>query len=353
MAQPSGFETDLRARRTRRGWSQDDVARRSGLSRAGVSAIETGRLIPSAAAALALAEAFGCRVEDLFRIRRRGSEAPSWAWAPRSLPSRFWAAETGGRVRLYPVEAIPLGMVPHDGVAGTGDVVEAAGFDASRTLVVAGCDPAVGLLATEMARTAGIRLLAFPRTSRAALELLGRGLVHAAGVHLSRSDDPGGNAVVVRADLGAGYSLLRIACWEEGVALAPGWKLSSVGAAIRSDLRWIGREEGSGARQCLDELLAGRRQPRRVALDHRGVATALRGGWADAGVCLRLVSDEAGLGFLGVRREAYDLCFPTAWQHDPRIEALVQAVRAPAYRRSLGELPGYDNSAGGALEPVE
>ena len=122
----------------------------------------------------------------------------------------------------------------------------------------------------------------------------------------------------------------------------------------RSDreLRWIGREDGSGARQCLDEILAGRQRPEHLAADHRGVAEAVRGGWADAGVCLRLVSEEAGLDFLGVRQEAYDLCFPTRWEDDPRLRALVQAIRSPSYRRSLGELPGYDSTSAGALHRV-
>jgi molybdate-binding protein len=182
--------------------------------------------------------------------------------------------------------------------------------------------------------------------------MLGQGLVHAAGVHLSRSDEPGGNAGVVRAALGTGYSLLRVAHWEEGITLAPGLGLATVGAAVGSDLRWVGREDGSGARQCLDELLDGRRRPRRLASDHRGVVEAVRGGWADAGVCLRLVSEEAGLDFLGVRQEAYDLCFPTRWDDDPRLKALVQAVRSPAYRRSLADLPGYDSNAAGGLQRV-
>jgi hypothetical protein len=37
---------------------------------------------------------------------------------------------------------------------------------------------------------------------------------------------------------------------------------------------------------------------------------------------------------------------------DPRLRALVAAVRSPAYRRLLGELPGYDSAATGALRPV-
>ena len=94
-------------------------------------------------------------------------------------------------------------------------------------------------------------------------------------------------------------------------------------------------------------------RPGALAADHRGVAEAVRSGWADAGVCLRLVSEEAGLDFLGVRQEAYDLCFPTRWEGDPRLQALVQAVRSPAYRRSLGELPGYDSTAAGGVAPSE
>jgi molybdate-binding protein len=89
-----------------------------------------------------------------------------------------------------------------------------------------------------------------------------------------------------------------------------------------------------------------------MASDHRGVAEAVRSGWADAGVCLRLVSEEAGLDFLGVREAAYDLCFPARWEEDPRIQALLEAVRSPAYRQALGELPGYDSAETGDLQHV-
>jgi molybdate-binding protein len=215
------------------------------------------------------------------------------------------------------------------------------------------CDPAVALLAADLARISGVRLIALQRPSRMSLELLGRGLVHVAGVHLSRADQSGGNARVVRTELGAGYSLLRVARWEEGIAFAPGRGLPSVQAAMRSSLRWIGREDGSGAKQCLDELLGGRRAvPRRIASGHRGVAEAIRSGWADAGICLRLVGEEAGLDFLGVREEAYDLCIPARWEEDPRFQALVDVVRSRSYRRAIGDLPGYDSRETGGSESV-
>jgi molybdate-binding protein/transcriptional regulator with XRE-family HTH domain len=353
MANLPPVENHIRSRRTRRGWSQEELARRSGLSRAGISAIERGRIIPSAAAALTLAAALECRVEDLFTLRRPEPQEPRWAWAPAREPCRYWTAEVDGVERHYPTAATPMVMVPHDGIYRDGSWQGHERWDPRRTLVMACCDPAVGLLAAELARTADVRLIALHYPSRMALTLLGRGLVHAAGVHLTRAGQPGGNARVVRSELGAGYKLLRIARWEEGITFAPGRRLPSVRAAAQSDLCWIGREDGSGARQCLDEVLVGRRVvPRFMASDHRGVAEAVRSGCADAGVCLRLVSEEAGLDFLGVREEAYDLCFPARWEKDPRIRALLEVVRSPAYRKALGELPGYDSAETGELQHV-
>ena len=327
------LENRVREHREKRGWSQDELAQRAALSRAGVSAIETGRLVPSASAALSLASALGCRVEDLFRLDRPADAPPvaSWAWPPRREPCRYWKAEVGGRLWLYPAEATPSGVLPHDGIARDGTFSEPGDLEPSSTLVVATCDPAVSLLADELRRS-GVRLLPLPRSSRAALSLLGDGLVHAAGLHLAPADaSSDGNVAAVRERLGPGYRLLRVARWEEGLCVAPALGLSSVRSALAAGLRWVGREEGSGARQCLDELLGDRRPPRRIAADHRGVADAVRHGWADLGVCLRLPAEESGLDFLDVRRESYDLCFPSAFESDPRIGALIAAVRSPAY----------------------
>jgi len=76
----------------------------------------------------------------------------------------------------------------------------------------------------------------------------------------------------------------------------------------------------------------------------------VRCGWADVGVCLRLTSDEAGLDFVAVREEQYDLCYPTALEADLRIRALVAVVRSRTLRRLLSELPGYRTSEIGELQ---
>jgi molybdate-binding protein/DNA-binding XRE family transcriptional regulator len=334
--------------RIARGWSQADLAHRAGISRAAVSAIEIDRLVPSVAAALALATALGCTVEDLFGRTSSQPDEPVWAWPPINPAGRYWQAEVSGRVLRFPAEATPAGVIPHDGMGGD----EPEGPDPRTTLVLAGCDPAAGLLAAEYARLTGFRLLVLPRPSGEALTLVGRGLVHAAGVHFATSDEPDANQTAVRDRLGPGHRLLRVARWEEGLAVGPGVRASSVRGAVRSRLRWVGREPGSAARRCLDELRGDRPAPRHLARDHRGVAEAVRTGWADVGVCHRLTAEEAGLGFLGVRVEAFDLCYPAAVAADPRIDALVRVVRSAGYRKLLGELPGYDVAPAGGVEAV-
>jgi molybdate-binding protein/DNA-binding XRE family transcriptional regulator len=350
MSKPTAFHTELKAHRLRAGWSQEELARISGLSRAGVSAVETGRLIPSAAAALALAGALGCRVEDLFRLGAPFEAPAEWAWRSVVAASRYWRVDVGGVVRLYPAEPTIAGLVAHDGVANEPASADSGARDPRTTLVLAGCDPAAGFLAEELSREAVIRLLALPRSSRAALGLLAKDLVHAAGVHLAH--DGRTNEAAARAIVTEPFHLLHIAQWEEGIAFAPSLRLASSRAAAGGRLRWVGREPGSAARQCLDELLEGRRAPRRIASDHRGVAEAIRQGWANAGVCIRLVGEEAGLGFLSLRRERYDLCILDRRIGDPRIQALIRAVRSPTFRSALGALPGYDCRETGEIQHV-
>lgn len=341
----------VRRFREERGWSQQDLAERAGLSRTGISGIEAGRLIPSTAAALALAAIFGCRVEDLFVLT--GNEAAQWAWPPPGKTCRYWRAIIGARHWLYPVEVSPLGTVPHDGVWRDGKCNDHEFADPVRTLVVACCDPAVAVLAAEYARQTPFRMLVLPRSSRAALELLAAGLVHAAGVHLADADSKAGNRDAVAQTVQNPFQLLRIADWDEGLALAPGLATTAIETLIESKLQWIGREPGSGARRVLDEITQNRISLSHLARDHRGVAQAIRHGFAQAGVSLRLVCEEEGVDFLSVCSEAYDFCILQSSVDDPRIRGLVDVIQSTVYRNLIGELPGYDNRRTGEMESAD
>lgn len=65
---PRRLANRLRVARAERGWSQDDLARRAGVTRQTVSSIETGQYGPSALLAFVLAEQLGRRVDELFHL---------------------------------------------------------------------------------------------------------------------------------------------------------------------------------------------------------------------------------------------------------------------------------------------
>ena len=56
----------VRTLRAVRGWSQQDLADRLGMSRQAVTALETGKSEPSLSTALHLSWLFGCAVEEVF-----------------------------------------------------------------------------------------------------------------------------------------------------------------------------------------------------------------------------------------------------------------------------------------------
>lgn len=332
------------------GLSQAELAVRAGVSRAAISSMEIGAASPSVHAALAVARALGCRVEDLFgHAKEPVSSEPQWAWQPRGQVARFWEAEVGDRRWMFPIESPTLHSAAHDGVWRDGAVHLRTGL-AKQSLVLACCDPAAGLLAAEYARVSGFRLIVLLRGGAAALGLLKRGVVHVAGLHRATEEHPDLNIETVRTKLGKGYRLLRAAAWQAGMAVKTTERTRSVQTLLRKRLRWALREPGSSARECLDNLSGSRQLPGRVVEGHTAVAQVVRSGWADAGVCVKLTAEEAGLNFIPVRTELLDFCFPSALARDPRVSALVRLLRSRTHRQLISELPGYDARETGAVE---
>ena len=347
--------TRLAQVRQTRGWTQAVLAVRAGVSRTEVSAIETGRLMPSVAVALKLAAAVGESVEGLFGSAPTGPPV-EWAWPRVGDDPRVWHASLGRRLLAYPVEATAAGVIPHDGGAD-GRIIP--GLDGAaapeRTLVLAGCDPLVGLLVRELAATHGIRVLPLLRSSGHALELLRRGLVHVAGLHFTDAAGQSSNAEVVRETLGPGYRLIHQLRWDAGIAVLPQRRERTVRALLRADVRWVNREEGSAARTMFDVLLASRRRPpgyERIVRDHRAVAATVASGWAEAGICIRPVAVETRLGFVRLQQEAYELCVAAHHLDDPRLQALLAAVRSSSYRQWLADVPGCSSRETGDLKTV-
>jgi putative transcriptional regulator len=68
------LENKLKAMRTDRGWTQEDLARAVGVTRQTILAVEKGGYEPSVRLALLLARALSVRVDDLFWLGRTTKE---------------------------------------------------------------------------------------------------------------------------------------------------------------------------------------------------------------------------------------------------------------------------------------
>jgi molybdate-binding protein/DNA-binding XRE family transcriptional regulator len=341
--------------RQARGWTQETLAERAAVSRAEISAIETGRLVPSVAVALRIARTFEVTVEAVFGPADPATPA-ALAWPATAGDGRLWYASINGRTLGYPVEPTAAGLLPHDAWNDGRRVHVRGGVAADRTLVVAGCDPLAGLLVRELAQHHQVRVLPLVRSSAQALELLGLGLVHVAGLHMTNAAGRSTNDAVVRARLGTGHRLLHQVRWETGVAVAPARRERSLTALVRGNLRWVNRESGSAARETFDTLLGPRRRRpagyEHVVRDHRAVATTVSSGWAEAGICVRPAAAEAHLSFIPIHREAYELCVPDAWVDDPRVVALLATLRSARYRQIVGDVPGCRSAHTGDVHAI-
>lgn len=345
MALENGSTNQVRMKRLDLGLTQAELAERAGISRSAIAAIEGNQLVTSVSTALALSAALGSTVEELFSDQSQNHLPDQWAWQPANIGGGYWRAEVGGRTLRYPASFTPMLAYLPDSV--TDDYAKANARHAAETLVLASCDPAASLLASQFAEVTGLRLIVLQRSSRDAISMLREGLVHLAGLHLATPEQPLKNQEFIREQLGSGFHSIRLSQWQEGIVTRSTAKLGSIRAARTAKLQWVGREPGSGARQCLDQVLDRRSAPKRIARDHRGVVEAVRGGWADAGVCVRLVGEEAGLNFLPVQDEAFDVCYSASFAEDRRWKAFQNVVRSSAYRKLFGQLPGYDTSETG------
>ncbi len=297
MSSEQPLTNRVRTCRIARGWSQDELATRAGISRAGVSSIETNRLVPSTSAALALAAALDCRVEDLFQLASAVAREAAWAWQPPREPCRYWRASVAGRQWMYPAEATNLGVVGHDGVYQEGQFREQLAAAPSDTLVVASCDPAIGLLASEFSRRSSFRLLALPRSSKEALALLAQGLVHVAGIHLAAVGHREQNIAAAKERLRGGFRLLRGGALARGPGPCPRPATSqrSCGRAVACPLGGAGgrfRRPRVARRIALGSPPA---PPHRLRTSRRGGGRSLR-----LGGCRRLPAPGWRGGRIGV-----------------------------------------------------
>jgi len=220
------------------------------------------------------------------------------------------------------------------------------------TLIAAGCDPALPLLATPLG------LLDPPVTfawwscpSREALELAAQGVVHVAGIHLCGPD--GEYNVGAAAELlPEGGDIIGFCSWREGLVLRPDVAagVSSVSDSARHKLRLANREPGAEARRLLDRELSdagidGGLPPgyNTQVTGHLQVAAAIAAGLADAGIACEPAALAYGLDFVPLTAEQFDLVIPAGLAGNREAQGLQKILSSAWLLNQLANLPGYDS----------
>jgi putative molybdopterin biosynthesis protein len=210
-------------------------------------------------------------------------------------------------------------------------------------------------------RDSGSALATLPEGSEAGLERLVRGEVAAAAIHLHRldGDDESANVDAVAAAPGLHDAvLLAFARREQGLLAAAGnpLQLTDIASIAAKHARLALRPRGAGAQLLLIALVARAglsldalpvlAPPCPTAAD---LAQAIRAGRADCGVATRAVAQAAGLDFVPLTWERFDLVLHQRDYFRPGFQALFKFLRTATFRDRAAELGGYDVSEAGEV----
>jgi molybdate-binding protein/DNA-binding XRE family transcriptional regulator len=363
----------VRNARAARGITQLELARRSSISRQALGAIESGLYQPGVIVALSLARELGETVETLFADNdEQQCTRMDVSWSdPEVAPAggsacRVALARVAGKVVAVPQPAARLSLSPAAGIvdhvgrkrAAVSTYWSQAEIDS--TLLIAGCDPAVAILADWLARRRSPVTIVAPRCSSSkALEMLAKGAVHVAGVHLRDPKSGEYNLKSVRDAIGRRpLVVVNFAGWELGLGVTARNPLGVRGFAdlVRPQLRIVNREIGSGARLALDEALneLGLRSQRikgytRELPGHLEIAEAIASGQADAGVTIRVAAEAYGLAFIAIREERYDLVVLEDESGLSPVKAMLEALNSRRFAREINQLCAYDTDQMGKV----
>ncbi|MCE9552662.1 MAG: molybdopterin biosynthesis protein [Planctomycetes bacterium] len=199
-----------------------------------------------------------------------------------------------------------------------------------------GLDYLLGLLEQQGITT---RFLAVGSTT--GLAAAERGECDIAGIHLL---DPK-TGEYNRPFLKPGLSLIRGYARKQGIVFRRGddrfeGRTATEAVAAACDdpaCTMVNRNQGSGTRILIDQLLAGR-HPAGYAVQarsHNAVAAAVVQGRADWGVAISSVAESAELDFLPYKDEQYDFMVPDSRRQRPAVKAFERLLAEPTIREEL------------------
>ena len=284
---------------------------------------------------------------DEFVLCTLGQVGSRWVVSPQSK---------GAGVQMSGVRANAYIRVPRksEGFDAGGEVeakLMVPMSEAANALLITGShDPVIDYLAN-LIRPQGITLLSTHAGSMGGILALKKDECHAAPTHLLADDGTYNTAYLQKYLPGTEIDLICVAGRQQGIVSRDGLAFKDLAGC-----RFINRQRGSGTRMLLDyELKKAGIDPaslpgyEREVTTHIAVALAVKCGEADAGMCVYSAAKALGLPFVPVAEERYELAIRREHADDPRIKALIDAIRSPEFKAILNRLGGYDTRETGRI----
>ena len=360
--------------RTKRGLGAAQLARKIGVSRQTIYAIEAGDYVPNTVVSLKLAQVLDTTVEELFQLQLE--EKPSERMIEVTLMGEAGAMKPGQPLRLCQVGKHVVALAPEIGDWGL-PPADAVLVDLLRRgklpltakvrllgdkwktgsrILLAGCDPEASILSQSLAAQ-GCELEVSYENSSHSLEMLREGLVHVAGAHLlDKAAGKADLAPLTKIFPRNAVAVFSYAVWEEGLVTAQGnpKHILSVADLTRKGVRFSNREQGAGCRHLLDACLQKARilpeQVKgydRITVGHLAAARLVREGEVDCCVSTRVVAQAMSLDFIPLAEKPYHLLIRRSHLDLAPVRTLIDTLGRADFRREVESSTGYDMRSAG------
>jgi len=213
-------------------------------------------------------------------------------------------------------------------------------------------------------RESGSGLATLAVGSEAGFDRFIAGEITAAAIHLHALEDAEADANVAAMASRSGMQdavLIAFCRREQGFLIAPGnpLKISTIADVVTKRARFTMRPKGAGAQLLLLALL----QRAELTLDRLAavspvsptgpdIAQAVRAGRADTGIATRGVANAAGLDFVPIVWEHFDLVMRQHEYFHAPLQALIKFLQSDELTARAQELGGYDMNEAGAVRFV-
>lgn len=276
-----------------------------------------------------------------------------------------------GERKLY--ELVTAGAIPCSKVTGKWlfprhelDLWVLSGLARPQGMIMADAPPIVGgsqddLLEWSL-RESGSGLASLNEGTTVGVERLLRGEVIAAAVHFHAPDmsaNEDANVTALRGLVGLHDAVLvGVARREQGLLLAPGnpKNLNNLSDVLSSGALVAMRQPGAGAQLLLEAFLTRlgasvkslrRREP--PCLTGPDLAATIRAGQADCGIATRAAAKSAGLDYVPLLWESFDLLMRQRSYFRSNMQALIGFLRESRFKQRAIEMSGYDTTGAGQI----